>query len=144
MVPLKHLSNFWRTLENYLSNCKISLRLKRSRNYIAVTGTTNNPNPTFQIKDTKLYVPVVTLSTHENIIHLKQLESAFKRIINWNKYLAKTANQARTRYLDYLIDPSFLGVIKLFVLPFEDDDGRKNHDQILFSNYGNKRLKRYG
>ena len=54
---------------------------------IIVAGTANNQNSSFQINDTKLYVPVVTLSTQENIKLLKQLESGFKRTFNWNKYL---------------------------------------------------------
>ena len=65
----------------------------------------------------------ITLSTQENINLLKQLQSCFKRKTNWNKYLPKTTNQARNRYLDFLIDPSFQGVNKLFVLPFKNDDG---------------------
>ena len=60
----------------------------------------------FKINDTKLYVPVVTLSTQESIKLLKQLESGFKRTINRNKNLAKTTNQAQNRYLDFLIDPA--------------------------------------
>ena len=67
MVPLKHLSNFWRTLEIPLINFEISLQLKWSRNCIIVAGATNNQNPIFQINDTKLYVSVVTSSTQENI-----------------------------------------------------------------------------
>ena len=47
----------------------------------------------FKINDTKLYVPVVTLSTQENIKLLKQLESGFKRTINWNKDLTETTKQ---------------------------------------------------
>ena len=107
MVPLKYLSNFWRTLEMPLINCEISPQLKWSRNCIIAAVTANIQNLTFQINDSKLYAPVVTLSTQENIKLLKQLESGFKRTINWNKYLAKATNQARNRYLDYLIDPSF-------------------------------------
>ena len=83
-----------------LFNSEIRLQLKWSRNCIIVAGTTNNQNSTFQINDTKLYVPVVTLSTEEKINLLKQLESGFKRTINSNKYLAKTANQTRNRNLD--------------------------------------------
>ena len=60
---------------------------------IIVAGTANNQNSSFQINDTKLYVPVVTLSTQENIKLLKQLESGFKRTINWNKDLAETTKQ---------------------------------------------------
>ena len=112
-----------------LINCEISLQLKWSRKCIIVAVNANNQNPTFQINDTKLYVPVVTLSTQENIKLLKQLESGFKRTINWNKYLAKTTNQAQNRYLDFLIDPSFQGVNRLFVLSFKDDDGRESRKQ---------------
>ena len=99
-----------------LINYEISLQLKWSREQTIVAGMANNQNPTFQVNDTKLYVPVVTLSAQENIKLLKQLESAFKRNINWNKYLAKTTNQAQNRYLDYLIDPSFQGVNRRFGL----------------------------
>ena len=55
--------------------------MKWSRNCIVVAGNANNQNPSFQITDTKLYVPVVTLSTQENIKLLKQLESGFTRTI---------------------------------------------------------------
>ena len=103
MVPLKYLSNFLRTLAMSLVNCKISLQLKRSKLFIVVPGTANYQNRNFQINDTKLYVPIATLSTQENIKLLKQLEFGFKRTINWHKYLAKTTNQAWNRYLDYLI-----------------------------------------
>ena len=99
-----------------LINYEISLQLKWSREWTMVAGMANNQNSTFQVNDTKLYVPVVTLSAQENIKLLKQLESAFKRNINWNKYLAKTTNQAQNRYLDYLIDPSFQGVNRRFGL----------------------------
>ena len=81
MVPLKYLSNFWRTLEMPLINCEISLQLKRSKKCILVAGTANNQNPSFQINDTKLNVSVVTLSTQENIKLLKKLESGLKRTI---------------------------------------------------------------
>ena len=123
MVPLKYLSNFWGALEMPLINSEIRLQLKWSRNCIIVAGTTNNQNSTFQINDTKLYVPVVTLSTEEKINLLKQLESGFKRTINSNKYLAKTTNQTRNRNLDYLNDPNFHGVNRPFVLLYKDDDG---------------------
>ena len=105
-----------------LINWETSFQLTWSRNCIIVAGTVDNQNQNFQINDTKLYVPVVTFSTEENTKLLKQLESGFKRTINWNKYPGKTTNQARKRYLDYLIDPCFQEVNKLFVLSFEDAD----------------------
>ena len=98
MVPLKYLLNFWRKQEIPLINCEITLHLKYSRKCTIVVGIANNQNQTFQINDTKLYVPVVALSTEQNINLLEQLESGFKRIINWNKYLSKTTNQAQNRY----------------------------------------------
>ena len=52
MVPLKYLSNFWRTLEMSLINCEISLQLKWSKRCIIVAGTANNQSLTFQINDT--------------------------------------------------------------------------------------------
>ena len=85
MVPLKYLSNFWRTLEMPLVNCEISLHLKWPRNCIIVACIANNQTPSFQKNDTKLYVPTVTLSSQENIKILKPIESGFKRTINWNK-----------------------------------------------------------
>ena len=72
--------------------CEISLQLKWSKNCILVAGTAANQNPRFQINDIKLYVPLVTLSTQENRKRLEQLESGFKRTINWNKYLPKKTN----------------------------------------------------
>ena len=97
------------------------------RNCIIVAGIADNQNPEFKITDTNLYDPVVTWSIQENIKLLKQVESAFKRKINSNKYLAKTKNQGQTRYLDFLIDLIFQGVNIFFVLPFKDDDDRESH-----------------
>ena len=57
------------------------------------------------------------------------MESGFKRTSNWNKYLAKATHKAPNRYLDYLIEPSFQGVNRLFVLEFEDDNGRESLKQ---------------
>ena len=86
MAPVKYLSNFRRTLEMPLINWNISRQLKWSEKCILVARTGNNQNTSFQINDTKLFVPTVTLSTRENIKFLKQLEFGFKRTIN--KFLA--------------------------------------------------------
>ena len=66
MVPLKYLSNFWRTLEMPLINSEVNLILKMSSTCVIVSSNVANQNATFAITDTKLYVPVVTLSTQEN------------------------------------------------------------------------------
>ena len=65
MVPLKYLSNFWKTPAIPLISCEISFQLKWSRNCVIIAGTENNQNPSFQINDTKLYVSVVTLLTQK-------------------------------------------------------------------------------
>ena len=81
IVPLKYLSNIWRTLEMPLN--AINLILTWSSTY-AISNSTSTGR--FAITDTKLYVPVVTLSTQGNAKLLQQLKSGFKRTINWNKY----------------------------------------------------------
>ena len=89
MVPLKYLSNFWRTLEMPLINCEVNLILTCSSGCVLISTAIQNQNATFAITDAELYVPVVTLSTQENTKFLQQLKSGFKRVINWNKYLSK-------------------------------------------------------
>ena len=125
MVPLKYLSNFWRTLEIPLINCEVNLILTWSSTCVI---TDSNGAATFAITDTKLYVPVVTLSTQENNKFLQQLKSGFKRVINWNKYLSKPELLAQNPNLNHLVEPSFQGVNRLFVLAFEGDDNRTAHD----------------
>ena len=82
MVPLKYLSNFWRTLEMPLINCEVKLILTWSSTCFLIATKIPNQNATFAITDTKLYIPVVTLSTQENTKFLQHLKSGFKRIIN--------------------------------------------------------------
>ena len=129
MVPLKYLSNFWRTLEMPLINCEVNLILTWSSTCILVATNIPNQNATFAITDTKLYVPVVTLSTQENTKFLQQLKSGFKRVINWNKYLSKPELLAQNPNLNHLVEPSFQGVNRLFVLAFENDVDRISDDQ---------------
>ena len=66
MVPLKYLSNFWRTLEMPLINCEVNLILTWSSTCVLTATGHQNRAATFAITDTKLFVPVVTLSTQEN------------------------------------------------------------------------------
>ena len=129
MVPLKYLSSFWRTLEMPLINCEVNLILTRSSTCVLISTLNPNQNATFAITDTKLYVPVVTLSTQENTKFFQQLKSGFKRIINWNKYLSKPELLAQNPNLNYLVEPSFQGVNRLFVLAFENDNHRTNDER---------------
>ena len=129
MVPLKYLSNFWRTLEMPLINCEVNLILTWSSNCVLIATAVPNQVATFEKTDTKLYVPVVTLSTQENTKFLQQLQSGFKRVINWNKYLSKPELLAQNPNLNHLVEPSFQGINRLFVLAFENDDDRISDDE---------------
>ena len=129
IVPLKHLSNFWRTLEMSLINCEVNLILTWSKDCVisSATGETK-----FKITETKLYVPVVTLSTQDNAKLLQQLKSGFKRTINWNKYESNIKTFVQNRYLNDLINSSFQGVSRLFVLSFENENYRTSHSTYYF------------
>ena len=147
VIPLKHLSNFWRSLDILLINCEVELILTWSKNCaladMTVRSAGNNNNspaivaPTgleFQITDTKLYVPVVTLSKENNIKLLEQLKTGFKRTIKWNKYRSQMSIQNNNNNLNYLIDPTFTNVNRLFVLSFKRTEGQKDH-RDSFSHY---------
>ena len=129
VVPLKYLSNFWRTLDMALINCEVSLTLTWSENCVLTSQATrdadpdadpavheiNNPiNATFKIKDTKLYVPLVTLSAENDNKSLEQLKTEFKRTIAWNKYRSEMSSQTKNNNLNYLIDPTFTKVNRVF------------------------------
>ena len=92
-----------------------------------IDSPVENLVPIFTITDIRLYVPVATLSTQDDAKLLQQLKSGFRRAINWNNYQSKVTGQEQIRYLDYLFDPSFQGVNKLFVLSFENNTGRSSY-----------------
>ena len=131
-VPLKYLSNFWRALKMPLINCEVSLGLTWCKDCVitsierrVITNTRRDTSPvnvTFQIKDTKLYVPVVTWSTKDDNNFLEQLKSGFKRTSKWNKYRSKMTNQTKSNHLNHLIDPTFTKVNRLFVYSFENEE----------------------
>ena len=94
----------------------------------------NNPeNATFQITDSKLYVPVVTLSKENDIKLLEQLKSGFKRNIKWNKYRSQMTSQPQNSNLNYLIDPTFTNVNRLFLLSFPRNNNTDS--RYSYSNY---------
>ena len=106
MVPLKYPSNFWRTLEMLLINFEITLDLNWSGNCVIVATNEVAQAAPFSIIDTKVYVPLVTLSTRDNAKLFEQLKSGFKeqlaginikksinrnsksmfRFLNWSKF----------------------------------------------------------
>ena len=131
MVQLKYLSNFWRTLELPLINCKVNLILTCSSTCV-ITNSTGAE--TFKIRDTNLYVLVATLSTQDNSKLLPQLKSGSKRTVSWNKYLSKPELLRQDPNLNHLVEPSFKGVNRLFVLAFENDAQRTSHSGYYLPN----------
>ena len=100
VVPLKYLSNFFRSLEMPLINWKIHLELNWNNNCVMYGADTctgvdnaNNTETAFKITSTPLYVPIVTLSTKDNVNLTKQLNEGFKRSVYWNEYKSKIVTQ---------------------------------------------------
>ena len=96
----------------------------------------NNP-PTkleFQITDTKLYVQVVTLSKQNDKKLLEQLKSGFKRTVKWNKYKSQVTIQPQNKNLNYLIDPTFTKVNRLFVLSLATGNHRDSFSHYYVPN----------
>ena len=82
---------------------------------------------TLAVTDCKLYVPVVTLRSIDENKLLNSLRNGFKRTIKWNKYRSQMTNQAVNNNLNYLIDPTFTKVHRLFVLAYENEDDRRSY-----------------
>ena len=95
-----------------------------SRNCVIISSGDTHQNATFATTDTKLYVPVAILSIQNNAKLLQQLKSGYKRVINWDKYLSKPELLAQNPNLNHLVEPSFQGVNRLFVLGYENDTQR--------------------
>ena len=114
-----------------LINCEVNLILTWSSTCVVTDYVGAG---TFAITDTKFYVPVVTLSTQENTKFLQQLKFGFKRVINWKKYLSKPELLAQNPNLNHLVETSFQGVNRLFVLSFEGDAQRIVHTGYYLPN----------
>ena len=120
----------------WFKNCVLIDKSTRDANYNAnprVPEIDNPENGTFQITDTKLYVPVVTLSKENDIKLLEQLKSGFKRTIKWNKYRSQMTIQPQNNNLNYLIDPTLTNVNRLFVLSFPRNNNTDS--RYSYSNY---------
>ena len=131
MVPLEYVSNFWRTIEMPLINREVNFILTWSSTCVITNSTGAG---TFKIRDTKLYVPVVTLSTQDNAKLLQKLKSCFQRMINWNKFLSKPGLLRRDPNLIHLVESSFKGVNRLFILAFENGTERTSHSCYYLPN----------
>ena len=125
-VPLKYLSNFWRSLEMPLINCKVELSLTWNQNWIlnSLAG-----DSTFNITDAKRYVPIITLSMEDNAKLTKQLHEGFKRSVHWNKYkLIPEKTYNANNYIRELLYASYQGVKRLFVLAYDGGNNRVTTD----------------
>ena len=77
-------------------------------------------------------VSIVTLSTFDDSKLLQQLTSSFKITINWNKHQSKISAKRQKQCLDFLIDPSFQRVSRIFALQFENESDRKVHTTFKY------------
>ena len=140
-VPLKYLSNFWKTLKIPLINSEISLDLGWSKNCVltskakreadpdanpALVGISNPTNAVFEIRDCKLYVHVVPLSAQNENKLLEQLNTGFRIPLPWNKYRCQISNQTANNNLNFLEDTTFLKVHRLFILSFQNEEDRSS------------------
>ena len=131
-------------------NCEVSLILAWSKECVItsmerrlIANTRRDASPTgatFQITDTKLNVPVVTLSSANDKKLLEQLRTGFKRTIKWDKYRSEMTNQSKKNNLNYLIDPTFTKANRLFVLSFENEKFIIIFLKVLCTKCSNKRL----
>ena len=138
-IPLKYLGNFWRSLDMPLINCEIALILSWYKECVLVGRAFRGPpaaapafitspeNAKFEITDCKLYVPLVSSSAENDNKLLEQLKSGFIITIKWNTYMSQMSNQNKNNNLNYLTDPTFSNVNRLFVLSFENEDDRTSY-----------------
>ena len=115
-----------------LINCKIHLELNWSKDCVMSTIA----DTTFKITNTKLYVPIVTLSSKDNVKLVKLLEEGFKRPVYWNEYQTKieSKNLDNNNLTRFPLDASFQGVRRLFVLVFNNTTVNVPNDPINNTN----------
>ena len=117
-----------------LIKCEIEFILEWSANCVIIYTNIADQVPIFTITETNLYVPVVVLSTQDNAKLLPQLKSGSKRTITWNKYLATPELLRQYANLNHLIEPSFQGINRFFVLVFENDAQRISNKRYYIPN----------
>ena len=133
VVSLKYLSNFFRSFEMPLINYKIKLNLTWKKECVL---SNQDGAAVFIINDTKMYVPVVTLSKEDNKDFIEQQNKGFQRSIYWNEYKTKEMNEnADANVFKYInLDPSFQGVNRLFVMAYNraNDQPTRNGQQKYY------------
>ena len=142
IVPLKHLSNFWRSLEIPLINCKVGLSLNWYENFILFSA---GKDATFTITDAKLDVPIVILSSEDNAKLSKVSGEGFKRPVYWNKYkvipnkIVEISANNEEKPIRELLDSSCQGVERLLVLAYNNTKG---NNQVSVDSYRKYSLPR--
>ena len=137
-----------------LTNCKVELSLKQIENFVLTTAAiddnadaTGADSATFKIADAKLYVLVVTLSTEENVKLTKQFSEGFKISVYWNKYMitdnkiVEIAAANGEKHIRELLDSSYQGVKRFFVLAYDNTDGDIKISINSFKKYFLPRVK---
>ena len=125
-----------------LIGCKIHLELNWNNNCVMygadANADANDRETTFKITNTKLYVPIVTLSNKDNVNLTKQLNEGFKRSVYWNEYKSKIESKEayKNNLTRFPLDASFQGTNRLFALPL--DNTTENDDEVAASNTANK------
>ena len=126
-----------------LINCKIELSLNWIERCLLTTANT----AIFKITDAKLYVPIVTLSAEDNGKLLKLLSEGFKRTVYWNEYkviynkIVEIANNNEEKYIRELLDSSWQGVKRLFVLAYNNKEGNNKVSIDSYKEYFLPRVK---
>ena len=129
-IPLKYSSIIWRFLDLPLIHYEIELDLSSTKDSVLIEHHNNITGPTFKINNAKLYFPVVTLSINDNIKFLENIKQGFKKTISWNKYRSEITTQPKNENLDYLIDPTFSDINRLFVLLFKNGNNDPTRDSF--------------
>ena len=122
-----------------LINCKVEFSLEWYNNCILSSSGTDS---IFTKTDTKLYVPVVTLKTEDNIKLSKLLSEGFKRPIYWNEYkVIPNKNYNANEYIRERLDAIIQGVNRLFVFPYTGGDSNNTITEGSYQTYLLPRLK---
>ena len=138
-LPLKHLSNFWRSLEMPLINCKVELSLSCNPNCVLSNLVGDS---TITIIDANLYVPIVTLSAQDNAKLSKLLSKGFNIQVYWNKYkIIPNKVYDENDHIREMLHSSYQGVKRLFGLAYRDCSGANRVKLILTENIFFQELK---
>ena len=133
VLPLKYLSNFFRSLEMPLIKCKFKINLTWKKECVL---SNQAGAAVFTINDIKMYVLVVTFSKEDNKDFIEQQNKGFQRSIYWNEYKTKEINEnADADVFKYInLDPSFQGVNRLFVMSYNraNDQPTRNGQQKYY------------